>query len=93
MTNIYINVESETLPDFLKFPNVIFVPLSAPPPWFQTNNKALFLVFGPLKVAFQIGSLFAALAYGTRPSDWLIVQVCTVRLFPLANAGSIQEES
>lgn len=39
------------------------------------RSKAIpFLISGPLKVLWQIWSLFWALAYGTQPARWLLVQ-------------------
>jgi beta-1,4-mannosyltransferase len=54
--------------------NADIVPLPSPPKRFQTTNKLLFLLYGPLKVLLQSWWLFAALAYRIPPSKWMLVQ-------------------
>ena len=66
--------ESDPVPELVQYSNVIIVSLAQFPSYLQTEHKLLFLLLGPLKVAFQVGSLFATLAYATRPADWLVVQ-------------------
>ncbi|KAL8789137.1 MAG: hypothetical protein Q9195_006957 [Heterodermia aff. obscurata] len=44
------------------------------PAFLQTNSKGLSLVFKPLKVLFQILSLWVVLQYRTKPAKWIIVQ-------------------
>jgi beta-1,4-mannosyltransferase len=51
------------------------IPLSKPPPFLNTKNPLLFLVFGPLKVVLQVMSLYYALGYRVKPARWMIVQI------------------
>ncbi|KAL3464571.1 glycosyl transferases group 1-domain-containing protein [Aspergillus heterothallicus] len=67
-------LDSEVHPDISSNRNISIVPLPSHPPYLQTNNKLLFLVFGPLKVLFQVISLWWILAYRTKPVKWLLVQ-------------------
>lgn len=69
-------VESEVHPDISSESRISIVPLPPHPSYLQTTNKLLFLLFGPLKVLFQIACLWWALAYRTKPAKWLLVQVC-----------------
>ncbi|GES59624.1 chitobiosyldiphosphodolichol beta-mannosyltransferase [Aspergillus terreus] len=66
--------ESEVHPDISSDPRISIVSLPPHPSCLQTTNKLLFLLFGPLKVLFQITCLWWALAYRTRPAKWLLVQ-------------------
>ncbi|KAJ9239432.1 CAZyme family GT33 [Paecilomyces variotii] len=66
--------ESDIHPDITANPRISIVPLSAHPSFLQTSNKILFLFFGPLKVVFQLWSLWRCLAYRTEPAKWLLVQ-------------------
>ncbi|CAF9935422.1 MAG: mannosyltransferase [Alectoria fallacina] len=67
--------ESDIHPDILANPNTIKVhPLNPAPAYFQTKDKRLFLVYGPLKVLFQIWTLWLALGYRTKASRWMLVQ-------------------
>ncbi|KAL1966169.1 hypothetical protein VTN77DRAFT_4721 [Rasamsonia byssochlamydoides] len=66
--------ESDPHPDILSNERISIVPLPAHPAFLQTSNKLLFLLFGPLKVLFQIASLWSCLAYRTKPAKWLLVQ-------------------
>ncbi|KAJ0413644.1 glycosyl transferases group 1-domain-containing protein [Aspergillus carlsbadensis] len=66
--------DSEVHPDISSNPNVSIVPLPSHPSSLQTSNRFLFLVFGPLKVLFQVVSLWWILAYRTKPAKWLLVQ-------------------
>ena len=67
-------VESETHPDVSSSPRISIVPILPHPALLQTNNKLLFLLFGPLKVVFQVVCLWRCLAYQTKPAKWLLVQ-------------------
>jgi beta-1,4-mannosyltransferase len=67
--------ESEVHPDISSNPRISIIALPPHPTFLQTSNKLLFLLFGPLKVAFQIVCLWWALAYRTEPAQWLLVQV------------------
>ncbi|GFF52909.1 chitobiosyldiphosphodolichol beta-mannosyltransferase [Aspergillus lentulus] len=66
--------ESEVHPDISSNPRISIIALPPHPTFLQTSNKLLFLLFGPLKVAFQIVCLWWALAYRTEPAQWLLVQ-------------------
>ncbi|KAB8205800.1 glycosyl transferases group 1-domain-containing protein [Aspergillus parasiticus] len=66
--------ESEVHPDISSDPRISIVALPPHPAYLQTSNKLLFLVFGPLKVLFQVVCLWWSLAYRTRPVKWLLVQ-------------------
>ena len=67
--------ESDIHPDILANPNAIRVhALSPTPAYLQTNDKRLFLIYGPLKVHFQFWTLLVALGYRTKPSRWMLVQ-------------------
>ncbi|KAL4880611.1 glycosyl transferases group 1-domain-containing protein [Aspergillus karnatakaensis] len=67
-------LESEVHPDISTHSRISIVPLPPHPPTLQTSNKLLFLLFGPLKVLFQVVSLWWILAYRTKPAKWLLVQ-------------------
>ncbi|BCS17327.1 chitobiosyldiphosphodolichol beta-1,4 mannosyltransferase [Aspergillus puulaauensis] len=66
--------ESEVHPDISADPRISVVPIPPHPPCLQTSNKLLFLVFAPLKVIFQVVSVWWILAYRTKPVRWLLVQ-------------------
>ncbi|KAJ5087078.1 hypothetical protein NUU61_008385 [Penicillium alfredii] len=66
--------ESDPHPDLVSHPNIAIVPLHPHPAILQTNNKLLFMIYGPLKVLFQIACVWRCLAYTTNPSKWLLVQ-------------------
>lgn len=70
-----IIIESDAHPDIVSNPSISIVPLPPHPAFLQTSNRALFLLFGPLKVLFQIFCLWDCLAYRTTPAKWLLVQV------------------
>ncbi len=67
--------ESDIHPDILANPTAIKIHALAPTPaYLQTKNKRLFLIYGPLKVLFQIWALWLALGYRSKPSRWMLVQ-------------------
>ncbi|QKX64524.1 uncharacterized protein TRUGW13939_11699 [Talaromyces rugulosus] len=66
--------ESDPHPDLTSNAAISIVPLPPHPAFLQTSNKLLFLVFAPLKVLFQIASLWACLAYRTKPAKWMLIQ-------------------
>lgn len=67
--------ESDIHPDILANPNAIRVlALDPAPAYLQTKDKRLFLVYGPVKVLFQIWTLWLALGYRSKPSRWMLVQ-------------------
>lgn len=68
-------VESELHPEIPSNSNIAVHPLSPIPRFLKTNKQQWFLIFGPLKVIFQIWSLWLVLGYRTRPAKWMLVQV------------------
>ncbi|KAJ5917745.1 CAZyme family GT33 [Penicillium verhagenii] len=66
--------ESDPHPDLISHPNVSIIPIRSHPNFFQTSNKFLFTIYGPLKVLFQIACTWRCLAYTAPPSQWLLVQ-------------------
>ncbi|KAI9373446.1 glycosyl transferases group 1-domain-containing protein [Aspergillus egyptiacus] len=66
--------ESEVHPDISSHSSISIVPIPPHPSFLQTSSKLLFLLLGPLKVLFQIISMWRILAYRTRPAQWLLVQ-------------------
>lgn len=66
--------ESTLHPDIVASNGISVVPLHPSPRWLKTENKSLFLVSGPLKVLYQICTLFAVLTFQTDHSGWLLVQ-------------------
>ena len=77
MTNQKCEKESAPHPDLLASPHVKIYAL-APPPAILRSGAIPFVVSGPLKVLWQICTLFRALAYRTPAARWLLVQVCCV---------------
>lgn len=65
--------ESTLHPGLIDNPLVSIVPLPPPPPILRAN-KLPFVIAGPLKVLWQIWSLFYTLGYSTKASRWLLVQ-------------------
>lgn len=65
--------ESPPHPDLVSNPRVKIHPLSAPPALVRSKSLP-FIISGPLKVLWQIWTLFYALAYQTQPARWLLVQ-------------------
>ena len=68
-------LESDIHPDILANQAAIKVhPLDLTPEYLKTKDNRLFLLYGPLKVLFQIWTLWIVLGYRTRPARWLLVQ-------------------
>ncbi|KAI0435258.1 family 33 glycosyltransferase [Xylaria sp. FL1042] len=65
--------ESPPHPDLLTNPNVTIYPLAIPPKILRSSSIP-FLVSGPLKVLWQVGTLIHVLGYTTPASTWLLVQ-------------------
>ncbi|GAP89051.1 putative chitobiosyldiphosphodolichol beta-mannosyltransferase [Rosellinia necatrix] len=65
--------ESSPHPDLLASPNITIRALAAPPKILRTPSIP-FLISGPLKVLWQVGTLFITLCYTTPASKWLLVQ-------------------
>ena len=72
--NIVGYVESEVHSGILAHRMIEVTPIQPFPKRFQTSNKALFLLVAPLKVLWQIWSLYHALGYRTKASKWMLVQ-------------------
>lgn len=67
-------VESELHPDIKASRLIEIVPISPFPKWLQTNSRVLFLALAPLKVFWQVASLYYTLGYGTEACNWMLVQ-------------------
>ena len=68
-------LESDIHPDILANSAAIKVhPLDPTPEYLKTKDNRLFLLHAPLKVLFQIWTLWIVLGYRTRPARWLLVQ-------------------
>ncbi|KAF1930374.1 glycosyltransferase family 33 protein [Didymella exigua CBS 183.55] len=66
--------ESEIHPDIVSSPLIEVVPLIAAPAFLRSSSKLLFAVIAPLKVLWQVRSLYRALCYRTQPARWMLVQ-------------------
>lgn len=66
--------DSAPHPDISLNPMISLIPLQSPPRSWQTSNKLLFPFFAPLKVLFQICSLWIVLGYRVKPAKWMLVQ-------------------
>lgn len=66
--------ESELHPDIQHNENIKVIPLVPTPSEFQTSNRALFLLLAPLKVLWQIWTLYHTLGYRTQPAKYILVQ-------------------
>ena len=67
--------ESTIHPGIAGNPLIQIHPIPSHPTFLKTNHKALFLLFGPLKVVFQVWALLIGLGYRTKPAKWIIIQV------------------
>jgi beta-1,4-mannosyltransferase len=65
--------ESTLHPALVGNPLITIIPLPPPPPLLRSRTLP-FVVAGPLKVLWQVWSLFYTLAYVTKSSRWLLVQ-------------------
>jgi beta-1,4-mannosyltransferase len=63
--------ESSLNPGLIDNPLITVVPLPPPPPLLRSIP---FILAGPLKVLWQIWSLFQTLGYRIKPARWLLVQ-------------------
>ena len=83
MINIQPGISSSCFPDSelhpeiaqKKFKYLNVHPMSKLPKFLQTDNKSLFLIFGPLKVLYQFWALWKILGHDLRPARSLLVQV------------------
>lgn len=67
-------LESEVLPEITANKLIKLVPIKPLPPRLRTSSKALFALIAPIKVLYQIWSLYHALSYGTKPTKYMLVQ-------------------
>lgn len=67
-------IGSDLHPDIPQNRLIQIVPLQAWPQALQFDNRMLFLLTAPLKVLWQICSLYYALSYRTRASKWMLIQ-------------------
>ncbi|KAI1121474.1 glycosyltransferase family 33 protein [Nemania abortiva] len=65
--------ESSPHPDLLSSPNVTIHPLAAPPRILRSPSIP-FVIAGPLKVLWQVGTLLQVLGYTAPACTWLLVQ-------------------
>ncbi|EEH50301.2 chitobiosyldiphosphodolichol beta-1,4 mannosyltransferase [Paracoccidioides brasiliensis Pb18] len=61
-------------PDLVKNPRVAIVPLASPPNFLRTSNRYLFPVLAALKLLHQTWCLWLAVAYRSKPAQWMLVQ-------------------
>lgn len=66
--------ESEIHPDILSNPAITIIPLVPAPSFLRSSSKLLFPLLAPLKVLWQIRSLYLALGYRSPPAHWMLVQ-------------------
>jgi beta-1,4-mannosyltransferase len=66
--------ESEIPENITTNQRISVVPIAPPPKLLQTSNKLLFLLVAPLKVLWQIWSLYYVLGYRTKAAKWMLVQ-------------------
>ncbi|TID22389.1 hypothetical protein E2P81_ATG11492 [Venturia nashicola] len=66
--------ESDLHPEITSNSLITIVPIAPSPRIFQTSNKLLFLFVAPLKIFWQIWSLYSVLGYRTKAAKWMLVQ-------------------
>ena len=66
--------ESEIHPDIVSNPLIDIIPLSPAPSFLRSSSKLLFPILAPLKVLWQLWSLYRALGYRSQPARWTLVQ-------------------
>ncbi|MCJ1356996.1 MAG: mannosyltransferase [Icmadophila ericetorum] len=66
--------DSELHPEVLAQSSIVIHAIPKVPRSLYTKSKSLFLVYGPLKVLFQIWSIWLVVGYRTKPAKWLLVQ-------------------
>lgn len=67
-------LESDLHPDILANPGFIKVYSLDQNPDFINKYRQNFLIYGPLKVLFQVWTLWLVLGYRTKPARWMLVQ-------------------
>lgn len=68
-------IESDVNSQIASSPSITVHPISSAPNFLKSKSKLAFLVFGPLKVIFQMISLWVVLGYKVKPAQWMLVQV------------------
>ena len=66
--------DSALHPEIVASDKIHIYPLTPFPDTLQTKNKKLFVLYGPLKVLFQIYTLLWVLGCKTQTSKWMLVQ-------------------
>lgn len=72
--NLVGYVDSEILPEIRANRFIDVVPLKPIPEQLRTSSTATFIFIAPLKVLFQIWSLYHALGYRSKATKWMLVQ-------------------
>ncbi|KAI9737553.1 MAG: mannosyltransferase [Cirrosporium novae-zelandiae] len=67
-------LESDPHPEIVLSDRISIISLPSTPMSLRTDNKLLFLLFGPLKVLLQIWYLWLTLGYRIDPAEWMLVQ-------------------
>ncbi|GAB7355391.1 hypothetical protein MBLNU459_g5912t1 [Dothideomycetes sp. NU459] len=67
-------VESEVLPEIMANRFIKVIPIKPLPRRLRTSSKLLFPFIAPLKVLYQIWSVWRACGYHTRPTKFMLVQ-------------------
>lgn len=67
-------VESEILPEIMANRFIKVIPIKPLPSNLRTSSKVLFPLIAPLKVLYQIWSVWRACGYHTRPTKFMLVQ-------------------
>ena len=78
-------LESDVHPQIVSSASITVHPISPTPDFLRTKSRWLFLISGPLKVIFQIMSLWVVLGYQVKPAKWMLVQVSWLVSFPQSN--------
>lgn len=85
---------SREVPSLLTLPRVRFVYLPAPPTFIAKLPRRLFLLFAPLKVAFQLLTIVSALFYRIeRPPEFILVQVRLLVLSTPCSDSGVSERT
>lgn len=61
-------------PDIVSNPLIKVISLVPAPTYLRSSSKLLFPILAPLKVLWQVRSLYRALCYRTQPGRWMLVQ-------------------
>ncbi|KAF1937870.1 chitobiosyldiphosphodolichol beta-mannosyltransferase [Clathrospora elynae] len=66
--------ESEIHPDIVTNPLIDIIALVPAPSFLRNSSKLLFPILAPLKVLWQVRSLYRALGYRSEAARWMLVQ-------------------